>query len=99
MREQLGHADDGVHRRANFVTHVGQKIAFGTIGSIRRIASLAKVILVLLQFGDIARDPEGTDHLAVVVDEWHLGRQTPGVLSIAPSLFFDSVDQRLAAFP
>ena len=27
---QIGHADDGVHRRADFVAHIGQKVALGT---------------------------------------------------------------------
>ena len=30
----MGHSDDGIHRRPDFVAHVGQKIAFGLIGLI-----------------------------------------------------------------
>ena len=31
-RSELGHADDAVHGRANFVAHVGEKLAFGLAG-------------------------------------------------------------------
>ena len=32
IERQVGHADDAVHRRTNFVTHVGQELALGTVG-------------------------------------------------------------------
>ena len=31
-QRQFGHADDGVHRRANLVAHVGEKLALGFRG-------------------------------------------------------------------
>ena len=32
VQRQLGHADDAVHRRADFVAHVGEKVALGAVG-------------------------------------------------------------------
>ena len=32
VEHQFGHADDGVHRRADLVAHVGQEIALGPVG-------------------------------------------------------------------
>ncbi len=31
VERQLGHADDAVHRRADFVAHVGQELALGPV--------------------------------------------------------------------
>jgi hypothetical protein len=36
IQQQPGHADDSIHRGANLVAHVGQKLALGFIGRIRR---------------------------------------------------------------
>ena len=35
-QQQVGHADDAVHRRANFVAHVGQELALHPVGRLRR---------------------------------------------------------------
>ena len=62
VQRQLGEADDGVHRRADFVAHVGQKGALGDVGGLRCILCLRQfggtrndqffqVIAVLFQFG------------------------------------------------
>ena len=32
VQQQMGHADDPVHRGANFMAHVRQELAFGDIG-------------------------------------------------------------------
>jgi hypothetical protein len=37
---QVGHADDGIHRRAQFVAHVGQENALGAAGGFGGIARL-----------------------------------------------------------
>ena len=31
VERQLGHADDAVHRRADLVAHVGEKLALGVV--------------------------------------------------------------------
>ena len=36
IEQQPGHADHAIHRRANFVTHVGEKFALGARGRFRR---------------------------------------------------------------
>jgi hypothetical protein len=35
--QQLGHADDAVHRRADLVAHARQKLALGAAGALRRL--------------------------------------------------------------
>jgi len=35
IQKQADHTHDPVHRGADFVTHVGQKIAFGDVGNLR----------------------------------------------------------------
>ena len=34
MLHQRGNANDGIHRRADIVGHIGKKIAFGAVGGI-----------------------------------------------------------------
>ena len=36
VQHQVGHADDGVHRRADLVAHVGQELALGPVGGLGR---------------------------------------------------------------
>ena len=47
VERQLGHADDAVHRRADFVAHVGQELALGAVGRLGAI----------LRFNQLAVDP------------------------------------------
>jgi len=49
MAEQLRIAQDGIHRRANFVRHIGQKFCLGTVGGSGGLGSSAKFYLVLSQ--------------------------------------------------
>ena len=50
IQEQIGHADDGIHRRANLVTHAGEKGALGAIGCIGAQACLLEGRLGAFQF-------------------------------------------------
>ena len=34
---QIGHAEDGVHRGADFVADVGQELVLGAVGRLRRL--------------------------------------------------------------
>ena len=43
VAQQAGHADDGVHRRADLVAHVGQERALGLVGRDRRAPSLLRL--------------------------------------------------------
>ena len=48
VERQVGHADDAVHRRADLVAHVGEKLALhaaGALGGVARLAQLAAVLL------------------------------------------------------
>ena len=37
LRPELGHPDDAVHGRANFVAHVRQEVALGAVGGLGRL--------------------------------------------------------------
>ena len=43
--EQIGEPENRVHRRADFVAHVGEELALGPIGLVRRVARLAQARL------------------------------------------------------
>ena len=55
VQHQLGHADDAVHRRADFVAHVGQEFALGPVGLLGRFLGLMQGFLGMLAFGDVAQ--------------------------------------------
>ena len=57
LRQQLGHADDAVHRRADFVTHVGQERTLRPIGGFGRLASGDQFVFRPLNGGRIPTDP------------------------------------------
>ena len=42
LQHQFGHADDGVHGRADLVAHVGQERALGPAGGLRRFLGLGQ---------------------------------------------------------
>ncbi len=48
-----GHPDDGVHRRANLVAHVGQEIALGPVGGFGRFFGLPQLRLRLFAPGNV----------------------------------------------
>ena len=48
VQRQLGHADDAVERRANFVAHVGQEFALGSIGGFGSFLGLLQLGFTLL---------------------------------------------------
>ncbi len=50
FQQQLDHADDAVHRRANLVAHVGEEFALGFVrrcGSFRRLDQRQLIVLPL----------------------------------------------------
>ena len=53
LEHQIGHANDGVHRGANFVAHIGQKGAFGAVGTLRNVFGLAQQRRGLALGGDV----------------------------------------------
>jgi hypothetical protein len=51
--EQLHHAEDGVHRRADFVAHRGQEGALGAVGRFGGVARLAQAALGIDERRDV----------------------------------------------
>src|SRR3954467_11791518 len=41
-QDQVRHSDDAIHRRADFVAHVGQKLPFGSYGFLSNTAGCAR---------------------------------------------------------
>jgi hypothetical protein len=50
LQGQLGHADDGIHRGADFMAHIGQEVGLGAGGGLGNVACFAGVL-----FGDLER--------------------------------------------
>ena len=55
LQREIGHADDGVHRRADLVAHVGEELADRPACS-ARAPPRARSRLLGLAIGDVARD-------------------------------------------
>ncbi|MNL26187.1 hypothetical protein D3C87_1477020 [compost metagenome] len=51
--QELGHADDGVHRRADLMAHGGQELALGKRGVQGLVLGLAQLRLGALALGDV----------------------------------------------
>ena len=58
VQQQAGHADHTVHRRADFMAHVGEKIALRTAGLLGRVPGLLQLGLGLFAFADILLDAD-----------------------------------------
>ncbi len=65
--EQLKHANDAVHRRADFVAHVGQKAALRPIGGFRALAGANQLRLVSFPLGNLLRNSSHSNQLAGLV--------------------------------
>ena len=70
--QQVRQADDGVHRRADLVAHVGQEGALGAVGGLGAVArqhqlgiGLLQLLLGLLDLGDVGHQHQEAAHLAV----------------------------------
>ena len=68
VEHQIGHAEDGVHRRADFVAHVGEEGALGVAGGFGGLHRLPQGDFHLLALGDVDADAED-GRLAVVLDD------------------------------
>ena len=64
IEDQFGHADDGVHGRADFMADVGQELILGAIGRFGRLSGLARLLLQPFAFGDILQDRDRVGRLA-----------------------------------
>ena len=66
-QQQLRHADDGVHRRADLVAHVRQEGALGAAGGFGRLHRLSLRVLHLFALRDVDGDSQD-GRLAFVLD-------------------------------
>ena len=64
VEDQLGHAEDGVHGRANLVADVGQELVLGPVRRLRRLLGLARLLLQPFAFGDVLEDRDGVSGIA-----------------------------------
>ncbi len=85
VEQQLADAQHRVHRRADLVAHVGQEVALGRAGGLRRFLGAAELLLGLPDLRDVDDDGDGPDvaSLAVVEGRW---RDDRGQLASAPAL-------------
>ncbi len=58
VEQQFRHADDAVHRRADFVAHIGEELAFGAVGRLGRVAGLLERQFGVLAVGDVVQDDD-----------------------------------------
>ena len=71
---QLGHADDGVHRRANLVADVRHELALGFARSLRLLVRPLQLVFGALALGDVGGDAAQAVDDAVGVAQGKLGR-------------------------
>ena len=67
FQQQLNHADDAVHRRADFVAHVGQKAALRPIGGVGALAGVNQFLLVALLLGNLLGNSDDPNQLPGLV--------------------------------
>ena len=75
VEEQVRHADDAVHGRANLVAHVGEEFRFEPHRFQRRIARLFELRGDLVALGDVTTDADHADNLAAPIAVRRPGRQ------------------------
>ena len=51
LPEEVGHADDRIHRSSNFMTHAGEKFALGAIGHLGDFFGDSKHLFHVMSFG------------------------------------------------
>ena len=67
VEHQIGHADDAVHRGADFVAHVGQKLAFGSAGGFGSVFGFAQRVGRFAAGGHVQADANQALRLALSV--------------------------------
>ena len=81
--EQAGHADDGVHRRADFVAHVGEEFRLGLVGVFGRVLGGDDFLLDLPALGDVLADAAIADErLAVGAEHRGAARGEPDGVAV-----------------
>jgi hypothetical protein len=67
VENKLGHTENAIHGRANFVTHVGEEFAFGAIGVFGAILGLLQLELDLFPLGGIFGEAHDANILSLRV--------------------------------
>ena len=78
VEQQLGHADNPVHRRADLVAHVRQKRRFRPVGHLGPFAGGPEVLFVGHAGGDVQRQAHHVAALTALVDQ-------PDVFAVPPA--------------
>ena len=69
VQQQVGEADDRIHRRADFMAHVGQEGGLGLGGGFGAGLGLAQVVFHALAPADVVADLEHLGRLAVGIED------------------------------
>ena len=82
---KLQHAEHGIHRRAQLVAHVGQKVALGAVRGDRRILRLTQFLFGLFAARDVSFDGRDTDQPSRGIMNGREGQRDRYELSTATS--------------
>ena len=80
--EHFAVADHGAQRRAQFVTHIGEKLALGAVGFFGDIARRCKFLALHALFGDVGVGAEPADDLAFGIADRLCQRQKPAIFAV-----------------
>ena len=83
--QQLRHAEHAIHRRANFMAHVGQELGLGDIGGLGGIAGLLEFQFVALAGGDVHDRADQPDRATRLVLEHAPGIDPDDVAVTGPN--------------
>ena len=61
---QFGHAEDGIHRRADLVADVGEELVLGTIAGLRRLFGLSQLAFQPLAVRNVLNDLDAVGGLS-----------------------------------
>ena len=73
----MGQADDGIHRRADFVAHVGQELGLGRGSRFGSTLGLGKRHLCLFATGDVLQGLDRAKHLTILAAQGAGGEKQP----------------------
>ena len=96
VKHKLGHANDGVHRRSDFMAHVGEEITFGPICSISDFLCGEQFAFRFFASSDVVPNSHHTAHHATVIHQRHLGRQQPDHITGLSMMRLFAIQQWLA---
>ncbi|MNE37936.1 hypothetical protein D3C80_1318110 [compost metagenome] len=100
-QQQLGEADDGVHRRADLVAHVGQEGAFRRRSALGALLGLEQLALHLAMKADVAGELDHLAGFAVGREDRVIGRLDPQLAAVErePVVFAGFVFTAAEALP